>query len=85
MALILDKEQLRVLRDLDVDTVLQRIEVMTSGMVEVDRRNALAAMHKRRLAAPCYFTPKELETSRTWLREHHYGERIRFVREVDWP
>jgi len=85
MALILNTEQLRILRELDVDTVLQKVEVMTCGMVEVDRTNALAAIHKRRLAAPCYFTPKELDASRTWLREHCYGERIRFVREVDWP
>lgn len=85
MALILDAEQLRVLRELDVDTVLERIDATTCGILEIDRTNALAFMHKRRLAAPAYFSPKELEASRAWLRARHLDERIRFVREVDWP
>ncbi len=65
------KEQLRILRELDVDTALKI--VAKKGFIPDRRENAIAGLHKARIevGAPT-FSEAELKVSRDWLIANDY-------------
>ena len=68
---MISKEQLRILKELDVDAALKN--VAQKGFIPDTKEIALAGLHKAHLTANKYFTKDEINKSKEWLTDNGYS------------
>lgn len=66
----MNKEMLRILKELDVDSALK--DVAEKGFLPDTREIALAGLHKARIKASNHFSESDIHYSISWLMDHNY-------------
>lgn len=68
------REIIRILSEMDVDAALKNAALR--GFIPDEREYAIAGIHKARLAQRRYFTRKQIQESKEWLRNNGFKEKI---------
>jgi hypothetical protein len=71
MKYVLDAEQIRFLREMDVDAAIARMPAHVM-VIMTSRENCLAGLHKARVQTAEYFTLEEVQQSCEWLTSHDF-------------